>query len=348
MWRQSSYLTGEVVRRERLHRRAVMLGIATLIVLSAGPLFGHHLTDGFERMMEGRDHVGALCLIALHALLAPIHDAFHVLLTAGLVYALWDRARAWRGMRATLASLGSRRPEPGDAFSLAAAAARVSPSLLRIVDGLPTPAFTVGFLRPVVYLAAELPTRLSPRELAAVVAHEGEHAARRDPLRLSLVRFLARTLFWIPAMQRLAEDYADEAEIAADDAAARLELPAAPLTLASALVATAATFAPPPAAALPDSGAVRFHTGRRPSLLDRRVLRLAGENALVRSHLTGRSVAFAAATLCLVWLSSIAVAHPLSPVGASSHCRHEGGSAFAHLFCQGGQHHVADCPHVGT
>lgn len=348
MWGQSSYLAGGVIRRERMHRRAVMLGIAMLILLSAGPLFGHHLTDEFERMMAGRDHLGALCLIALHALLEPVHYTFHVLLAAGLVYALLDRARAWRGMRGTIASLAWRRPESDDDFDRAAFAAGVSPSRLRVVDGLPTPAFTAGFLRPVIYLAAELPARLSPRELAAVVAHEGAHAERRDPLRLSFVRFLARTLFWLPAMQRLAEDFADEAEIAADDAAARLALPRAPLTLAAALVTTAATFAPKDVHPADDSGIVALTDGCRQSLLDRRVLRLAGENAPVRSHLTGRSLAFAAAVLCLVWMSSVAVAHPLPRHGTSSHCQHEGGSPFAHLFCQGGQPTLAPCPHEGT
>ena len=40
--------------------------------------------------------------------------------------------------------------------------------------------------------------------------------ARRDPLRLSLMRFLACTLFYIPALRRLADDLTDEAEIEAD------------------------------------------------------------------------------------------------------------------------------------
>lgn len=348
MWRQAGYLTGDVARRERVHRRAVVLGIGTLIVLSAGPLFGHHLTDGFARLVAGRDHLGALCLIALHALLEPVHDTFHVLLTAGSAYALWDRARGWYGLRGTLAALEWRAPVAGDPFWRAAADARVSPTRLRVVGGLPTPAFTVGFLRPVIYLADELPMRLSPRELAAVVAHESAHAERRDPLRLSLVRFLAGMLFWLPAVRRLAEDFADEAEIAADDAAARIDVPSAPLTLASALVTTAAAFTPGAAGPLEGPTVASFCSTRCRTLLDRRVLRLAGEDAPVRSHLDRRSVALAAATLGLVWLSSVAVAHPLPSAGAGAHCRHEHGSPFAHLFCQAGRHHAAHCPHTGT
>lgn len=342
MWRQASYLTGGVARRERVHRRAIVLGIGLLIVLSAGPLFGHHLSDGFERVMAGRDHIGALCLIALHLLLEPVHDAFHVLLVLGLAYAALDRGRAWAAMRNALGPLSWRPPVEGSAIARAAASGGVSPARLRVVDGLPTPALTVGLLQPVIYVAAELPARLSFRELAAVLAHEGAHAARRDPLRLSLVRFLACMLFWLPAVRRLADDYADEAEIEADDAAARLALPGAPLTLASALVTAASAFTPSP---FGGRDAVSFCSRRQDDLLGRRVRRLAGEDAPVQSHVSRRSVALAAATLGLVWLSSVAVAHPLPEHSVSTHCRHDSGSVLAHLFCRGGHLGDADCPH---
>lgn len=342
MWRQASYLTGGVARRERTHRRAIVLGIGLLIVLSAGPLFGHHLSDGFERVMAGRDHIGALCLIALHLLLEPVHDVFHLLLVLGVAYAAFDRGRAWIAMRRALGSLAWRAPAPGDAFALAAASGGVSPARLRVVEGLPTPALTVGYLRPVIYVAAELPARLSVRQLAAVLAHEDAHATRRDPLRLSLVRFLASVLFWLPAVRRLADDYADDAEIEADDAAARLALPGAPLTLASALVTTASAFGP---SSLGGKDAASFCSRRQDDLLGRRVRRLAGEDAPVQSHLSRRSVALAAATLGLVWASSVAVAHPLPAHSASTHCVHESESVLAHLFCRGGHTRDAYCPH---
>ena len=114
---------------------------------------------------------------------------------------------------------------------------------MRVVSGLPTPAFTVGWLRPRVYVDAALAGLLTADELAAVLAHEEAHVARRDPLRLSALRFLACTLFFLPALRRLAADAADEAEIAADDRAAGLAGAGAPLALASAIVISATHWA---------------------------------------------------------------------------------------------------------
>src|SRR5439155_12889806 len=106
---------------------------------------------------------------------------------------------------------------------------------LRIVRGLPNPAFTIGWLRPRVYVARELAGALPDAELNAVLAHEQAHVVRRDPLRLAALRFLACTLFWLPALRRLADDVTDEAEIAADDIAAGDQ----PLVLASAILRVA-------------------------------------------------------------------------------------------------------------
>jgi beta-lactamase regulating signal transducer with metallopeptidase domain len=60
---------------------------------------------------------------------------------------------------------------------------------------------------------------MSEAKLRAVLPHETAHVRRRDPLRLSLLHVLARTLFWVPAVARLTENIADEAEVSADDAA---------------------------------------------------------------------------------------------------------------------------------
>ncbi|MDQ3557389.1 MAG: M56 family metallopeptidase, partial [Gemmatimonadota bacterium] len=233
-----------LVRREQAYRRLVLLGLAVLLPLSISPLFGHHLASGFDVYLAGRDHLWALCLVALHLILAPVHGLFHLLFFGGLGYAICDRARAWWTERRALGALQAAAPEPGDAFWEAAVAGGAEPRAVRVVDGLPSPAFTVGWLRPRLYVARELAGRLSPGELAAVLAHEGAHAVRRDPLRLSALRFLTCTLFWLPALRGLAEDVADEAEIQADDVAART----GPLALASAILALAQWARPRPAA----------------------------------------------------------------------------------------------------
>jgi Zn-dependent protease with chaperone function len=335
-----AYLVTDVAAREQSHRRAVLVGIGTLIVLSTAPVFGHHLAVGADSLLAGRDHLGAICLIALHYLLAPVHGAFHLVVLAGLALAALDRARAWYRVRRVLAPLAWQTPRPGDVFWGAAEAAWLDPRRVRVVRGLPNPAFTAGWLRPVVYVARELAQQLPFAELTAVLAHERAHVDRRDPLRLSAVRFLARTLFWLPALSRLADDLADEAEVLADDAAAR----GRPLVLASALLAIAGGFG---SRRLPEAllGAC---SDARPDLLERRIRRLAGENAPVRSHLTRRSLAFAAVALGVVFSSSIAVVHPLPThhAGLPVHCTHAHSWAVSHLFCKGGagDHHT--CPHT--
>lgn len=206
---------------------------------------------------------------------------------------------------------------------------------VRVVPGLPTPAFTAGWMHPLIYISGELDRSFSVDQLAAIVAHEDAHRRRRDPLRLSVLRFLACVLFYLPALRRLADDMADEAEIDADDEAASRCVE--PLVLASAIVDLAAY------PGLPSAAAVGFH---RPELLERRVRRLAGEDAAVRTHVTGRSLALAVALLLVVWSSGIIMAHPLMPEAASAqgtappsngseHCSHHHAWPFAHLFCRG-------------
>lgn len=323
-------------REERHHRRAAMFGIAALILLGMTPILGHHLGSGIDRALAGTDHLGALCLIALHHIFGPVHALFHLLLAVGLSYAAWDRVRAGRILRRTLIALPWRAPSPGHAIQTAARQADLDPARVRVAPGLPVPAFTAGWWRPRVYVAQELAWTLSRDELVAVLAHEGEHAARRDPLRLSLLRFLGCALFWIPVLRRLAEDCADEAEIRADDAAAR----GRPLVLASALL-TLADWRTPPA-----GSAIGVGINRR-DLLDRRVRRLAGQRVSPATHVTRRSLATAFAMLLLVWATGTVMAHPMPEEhGHPSHCDHAGG-AWTHLFCRGDAAAAggAYCPH---
>lgn len=161
-----------LVSREQAHRRALLLGVGALLLLSVSPVFGHHFATGLEHALRGKDHLGIVCLIALHEMLQPVHRLFHGLVLVGLAYAAFDRVRAALRVRRVLAPLEVASPAPGDPFWQAAMAVEVSPSRLRVVRGLPNPAFTVGWLRPRIYVAAALPERLSPAELEALLAHE--------------------------------------------------------------------------------------------------------------------------------------------------------------------------------
>ena len=326
--------------REQLHRRLTLMAIAGLLVMGISPVVGHHLPGDISPLLAGLDHIGALCVTALHLLVAPVHRLFHILLVAGVLFALWDRLRAWREVRGALGPLSWRPPEVGSPFARAAIAAGLDPRGVRIVAGLPTPAFTVGWLSPRVYVAEALATQLRAAELASVIAHEGVHVRRRDPLRLSLFRVLACTLFWIPALRRLADDLADEAEILADDVAAER---GGPLVLASALLALARW----PGIATRPTALVGF---QQPDLLERRIRRLVGEDTPPTSHVTRRSLAGAAGALLLVWIPGVLMAHPLADASAMAHerhCDHRHESALGHLFCLGSPLAAAEghCPH---
>ena len=315
-----------------------MLALAALLLLSISPVVGHHLIGAVSWLPASQQHLGIFCLVALHHLLAPVHEAFHLLLYAGIIYAVVDRARAARHLARVMRTLTVDQPRPESPIALAARRVGLDPARVRVVTGLPNPAFTTGWWRPRVFVARDLPERLTAHELEAVLAHEAAHVRRRDPLRLFLMRTLATVLFWLPALARLVADLADEWEISADDDAARTH--ALPLASAILRLAGADVGVPEPA--------VGF---QRADLLARRILRLAGEEALVGTHVSRRSISAAVAALLAVWMSGVMVLHPLSPTGdpaaPPAHCAHPGGWAVTHLFCRrlGTGHLPTHCPH---
>lgn len=324
--------------RETWHRRLVVLGAALLVASSMSPVLAHHVPSLIEPLVGTRAHILSLCTIALHAVATPVHGAFHVLLAAGALYAVVDRARAIVRLHATTGALARAGVSPSDAIIRAARRAGVKLETLCVIPSAPVPAFTAGLMRPRIYLSSLAATVLAESELAAVLAHENAHRLRRDPLRLSAWRFLACFLFFLPVVQRLGEDMADELEIEADDwavAHAGVE----PLALASALVGLAAL--DPGGGTLPTT-AVGFI---RDELLERRVRRLAGEASPLRTHLTRRSSAATVVGLLAVWVSGLVVAQPIAAAsvggdmphgmnhGAPVHCQHHDGSPLSHLFC---------------
>lgn len=307
--------------RDLRRRRYVVLGISVMILLGMSPIFAHHIGFGIDRLLFADDHWGRLCLIALHMLLEPIHQGFHWLFLAGVMLAASDRIWATWTARETIRAVEFVQPEEDGKLREAARCAGIDMSLLRLGRGLPVPAFTSGWIRPRIYLAKSLEELLSQGELVAVLAHEGAHASARDPLRLSTLRFLSLTLFWLPALRQLASDFADEAEIRADDAASA----AGESNVASALVKLADW----PALPIRGHGQTAFH---QPDLLSRRVRRLLGEDVLPNSNLSRRFMAAAVPMLLLVWITGVAVAHPL-PEPDAAHCEHSDRKAWHHLWC---------------
>jgi Zn-dependent protease with chaperone function len=315
-------------RRERARRHLTLAATAALLLLGTGPVVGHHLARIAPGVLAGVDHIGALCVTALQLVGAPIHGVFHVVLAGGLLRALYDRARAWQRLRRSLAGLEAEQPAAGAAFWRAALDAGLDPARVRIVAGLPSPAFTAGMLAPRVYVAAELAVLLDARQLAAVLAHERAHVARRDPLRLSALRGVVTAFAWIPGLRRLADELADQAEILADDDAASATNP---LVLASALLALARWPRAVPAGELAVGATGE---GRRPDLLERRVRRLLGERVAPENPVRARSLLGAALALTVVWTSGVLAATPLPEHAIGRHCDHRAESVVAHLLCR--------------
>jgi len=308
---------------ERIRRFATTLAIAVIVVAALSPLVSHHLFPTGEAAIE-RVHFIALCVVALQAVMAPLHEIFHALLWGGFLYAVWDRLQAWRLGRKELSLLTVSEAGFKDAFWRAAETAGIDPTRVRAVSGLPGAALTIGWWKPLIYVSHETLERLDHDQLVAVLTHEGAHLRRRDPLRMSVLRFLSCLFFWLPALRQLADDLADEIEIIADDEAAARQ----PLVLASALVEVAKFGRRP----LPQS-AVGFHD--RP-LFDRRIRRLVGEAPLPCSHLTRRSAAGGALVLLLAMTSGIVVAQ-VSSAGPISHyadhCENHDMPVIGHLLC---------------
>ena len=329
--RYRAQISGNLRVRENTHRRILLASAATLLIFATLPTIAHHLPVQLAEPLPGAQHLWGFCLVALGEILDPVHHLFHLALAIGLAYGFWDRVRAVRKMRSVLADLAANVPVENDSIWEAAVAAGIDPVDVRVVAGLPNPAFTVGAFSPRIYVASNLGDRLSREELAMVLSHERAHVRRRDPLRLSVYRFLSCTFFWIPALRCLSDDIADEAEIEADNAAGSR----APLVLASAILRLADCDAPPVAAT------VAF---QNPDLLQRRIRRLAGEETALPSRLTRRSIVGACLSIALVVASGLAAEQ--GP-GGPSHCRHAHNFPFAHLLCVGAswQHMETHCHH---
>lgn len=326
---------------EQRHHRLTVLGLFLLVLFALGPLLSGPIGALAASRLGAYEHLGALCLTALHALLTPVEGGFHLMLAAGILLALLDRARAWRQHRRIVGSLRFDAVPPDSALARAAQSSGVDTARIAIVRGLPTPALTIGWLRPRILLAARTLEVLTADQLARVLVHEAAHLRRRDPARLFLMRFVAKALFWLPLFRRLADDLAEEVEMIADDAAARwadpcaaaASPPAGALLLAEAIVTLAAAFTPVhPTPRLVGAGVLAAHA---PDALERRVRRLMGEEVRARSRVRRVHLMTATLALGLFWTGLFPSVHPVGAGGhGSAHCEHDGWSPFAHLICR--------------
>lgn len=132
-----------------------------------------------------------------------------ILVLAGTAVGFGARS-LWRQTTASRHYLRSL-PSGGDAV--------VEGTRCRLVELDEPLAFCAGNLRPRIFVSQGTLERLTPVELRAVLAHEGHHAHRRDPLRRLLASALADSLFFVPILRRISDRYRDLGEVAADEAA---------------------------------------------------------------------------------------------------------------------------------
>jgi hypothetical protein len=210
--------------------------------------------------------VAGVVLPAFHAFEPRGHDeaigasllalsVFGVLLVAGAAVRGWLSARATRRLvRAWMAQ----------ACPITLAGATVP--AVRVESAFPLVA-VVGLVRPRLLVAQRVLDACTPQELGAIVAHEAGHVATFDNLKRLLMRAAPDLLAFTPAGPAIEHDWADAAEEAADDHAARTAGGRA-LDLAGALVKVARMLPGGTHAALPASTLCHNET------VERRVRRL--------------------------------------------------------------------------
>jgi Zn-dependent protease with chaperone function len=140
------------------------------------------------------------------------------LVTTGIAVAASSLGRQWRATRRLAGHV--RRRRVATPSSLAALSAALGPRLVVVADAAPF-SFTYGLLRPRIVISEGLAARCSADELAAVLEHEGYHAAAYDPLKVLLTRTFAAGAFYLPVLRTLHRRYVVGRELAADRRALR-------------------------------------------------------------------------------------------------------------------------------
>ncbi|MDX6694400.1 MAG: hypothetical protein QOF02_2003 [Blastocatellia bacterium] len=203
----------------------------------------------------------------------------------GLALALWRGFAAWRATRRLIADwLRNAQPHKVEGVNVPA---------YRIHHQFPVIAI-VGAFKPRLFIASQIFDTLTADEIAAAVAHEGGHLATHDNLKRACLRACRDALTIVPCGRSLDRAWAEAAEAAADEYAARGGASVA-LDLASALVKIARIVPPQ---AKPTMPAIAFLVGEDASGVSWRVRRL--------TQLASPGSAFAAprinASMLTLWL----------------------------------------------
>lgn len=190
---------------------------------------------------------------------APAMTVTHCLLTAialivgGSLAGVVGRS-AWLSLAAARGVAVLPRVVPPDALQAAARRAGLR-GVVRCVTASDCTAFCAGLFRPRVYVTTAAVGTLSVGAMDAVLAHEAEHARRRDPLRRLVARAVADTCFYIPLIHWWSRHRTVQEELNADRAA--IESVGRP-AVAGALLAMSSGSSGPKAAAATVVGATGY------------------------------------------------------------------------------------------
>jgi beta-lactamase regulating signal transducer with metallopeptidase domain len=150
-----------------------------------------------------------------------------LLSVVGVALAIWRGLMTWHATRRLVADwLSHAEPIRVDNISVPA---------FRVKHGFPVVA-VVGSMRPRLFIAEQVFEALSDEELRAVVSHEAGHLAARDNLKRALVRASRDVLMLVPCGRSLDSAWAENAEAAADEYAARTRGSLGALDLAEAMI----------------------------------------------------------------------------------------------------------------
>lgn len=153
--------------------------------------------------------------------------ALAFLSVVGVALAIWRGLMTLRATRRLVADwLSHAEPVRIDNISIPA---------YRVKHRFPVVA-VVGSIRPRLFIAEQVFAALSDKEVRAVVAHEAGHLAARDNLKRALVRACRDVLMLVPCGRSLDSAWAESAEAAADEYAARSRGSLGALDLAEAMI----------------------------------------------------------------------------------------------------------------
>ncbi|MCU1264940.1 MAG: peptidase BlaR1 [Acidobacteria bacterium] len=187
----------------------------------------------------------SVALLAIAALLIPaylLNEPYSTTEVVGgklgmlaLVSALGVSLAMWRGLKSWLATraLLGQWLDGAEPIRIS----EVSIPAFRIEHPFPVIA-VVGSFRPRLFVAGRVLESLSDEEMLAAIAHESGHLAARDNLKRIFIRACRDMLTIVPCGRSLDRAWAENAEAAADESAAR-QGSAVALNLASALIVIA-------------------------------------------------------------------------------------------------------------